>query len=141
MRLNRWLLLPQMRTQSATQDPLPLLLAQGWMRSAKWCLSRFIEYGAGALVHEALHEAEQVAVVVPDVHLGDHAAVLVAGGGALLDERLQGVAAARQHRVAGRQRQRGAQIVGAVAAVHDALVGVLPPQVLQLLALHRRAHL
>ena len=92
------------------------------------------------LVHEALHQAEQVAVVVPDVHLGDHAAILVAGGGALLDERLQRVAAARQHRIAGRQRERGAQVVGAVPAIHDALVGVLPPQVLQLLALCRQDH-
>ncbi len=87
------------------------------------------------LPHGGLHEAAQVGVVVPDDDSRDDAAVLVGVGFAFADQAFQGVPCAREHGVGGRQGQRGAEIVGAVAAVHDALVRVLPPQTLQLLSL------
>ena len=81
------------------------------------------------LVHEALHKAEELAVVVPDVHLGHNAPILIAVS-TLRDQLLQGMATACQHDVGGRQGQRGAQVICPVPAVHNALVGVLPAQIL-----------
>lgn len=46
--------------------------------------------------HDGLHEAAQVGVIVPDEHLRDDARVGIGRGGALRDQPLERVAAARQ---------------------------------------------
>lgn len=75
-------------------------------------------------------------MVIPDGHSRHDSAVIVARFCcALGDEAFEGVASAREDAVGGREGERGAQVVGAITAVDDALVRVLPPQTLQLLPL------
>lgn len=90
-------------------------------------------------LQHALHQAAELVVVAPDQDARDDARVLVARAGALGDEAREGVVGAREHDVGGRQAERRAQVVRAVAAVDHALVGLRAPQRLQLLALWQRA--
>jgi len=94
--------------------------------------------GSARSAQQLLHMREQLGVVAPEQHARLHAA-LGRPSRALSDEAGQRVAGAREHRVAGAQDERRAEVVGAVARVHDARVRAAPPQRLQLLPLRGRA--
>lgn len=84
-----------------------------------------------------LHKTRQLSVVSPHVHSSRDTpqAGAVWRRRTLRDQALQGVPSARQHHILGPQAQGGAQVVGAVAAVHDSAVRGGATQRCQLAAL------